>query len=509
MLDLGFKQGFKLQYTGPRTPIFSKNLISANQHGDILEAKIFKEVTEGRMIGPFLDPPVPNLHVSPIGVVPKNDGGWRMITHLSYPPLSSINGYIDPSETSVRYTSFDTVINTISKLGRGALLAKADIKSAFRLIPIYPGDFDLLGIYFNGTYYIDKMLPFGCSVACKIFETFSSFLEWLVKKHSGSELVHHYLDDFIFAGKVGSYHCQHLVYTFHSLCNQMGIPLNPDKEQGPTTCLVFLGLEIDTLNMQIRIPDQKVAEICYILEHHIQKRTITLSSLQSIVGKLNFFSKAIPGSRAFNRRFYNAMLGNYQPYHHINITKSMRLDLQIWLEFLTNFNGVIYFPDSEWSSQETLQLFTDSSGTASLGCGAYFRGQWVHLQWPTNWAGTAILRNVTFLELVPIVLAFTIWAPALKNKKIILHIDNLALVHILNKQSSSSYHVMSLIRPLMLVNLTYNIQFKAQHIPGKHNSIADAISRQQWCRFRDLAPTADHQPQAVPASFRNALSQLK
>jgi hypothetical protein len=161
-------------------------------------------------------------------------------------------------------------------------------------------------------------------------------LEWLVKKQSSLDMVHHYLDDFIFVGGAGTSHCQTLLQTFHSLCEEMGIPLNPDKEQGPTTCLIFLGLEIDTLKMQIRIPGGKVSEICNILEHHLQKRTITLTSLQSIVGKLNFFSKAIPGSRAFIRRFYNAMQGNYQPYHHINISRPMKLDMQIWLEFLNH-----------------------------------------------------------------------------------------------------------------------------------------------------------------------------
>lgn len=80
--------------------------------------------------------------------------------------------------------------------------------------------------------------------------------------------------------------------------------------------LAFLGLEIDTLNMQIRIPDDEVAEICNILKRHIQK----LTSLKCTVRKLSFFSKTVSGSRAFNRPFYNVMLGNYQPYHHINIT---------------------------------------------------------------------------------------------------------------------------------------------------------------------------------------------
>jgi hypothetical protein len=46
----------------------------------------------------------------------------------------------------------------VQRLGENALCAKSDIKSAFRLLPIYPGSFDLLGIQLNGNFYIDKML---------------------------------------------------------------------------------------------------------------------------------------------------------------------------------------------------------------------------------------------------------------------------------------------------------------------------------------------------------------
>lgn len=88
-------------------------------------------------------------------------------------------------------------------------------------------------------------------------------------------------------------------------------------------------------------------------------------------------------------------------------------------------------------------------------------------------------QDISFLELVPIVLAFTVWGHALQNKKINLHIDNLALVHIINKQSSSSDKVMSLIGLLVLVTLINTIQLKGQYVPGKHNARADAISRQQ------------------------------
>lgn len=170
-LFLGFSQGFQLYYTGPRIHIQSKNLISAYEHHNELREKIMKEVELGRVGGPFRDLPISNLRISPIGVVPKGDNsGWRLITHLSFPKFNSVNFFIDPEESSVKYTSFDSVIQMIAKIGQGAFIAKCDIKSAFRLLPICPGDFDLLGFMFDDMYYIDKCLPMGCSVSCKVFQ---------------------------------------------------------------------------------------------------------------------------------------------------------------------------------------------------------------------------------------------------------------------------------------------------------------------------------------------------
>ena len=93
-----------------------------------------------------------------------------MITHLSYPPSHGINFVIDPSRCSVRYTAFDTVVEMIARLGPVAELGKVDIKNAFRLLPIHPGDFELSG----NEYYIDKCLPMGCSISCAIFEKFAT-----------------------------------------------------------------------------------------------------------------------------------------------------------------------------------------------------------------------------------------------------------------------------------------------------------------------------------------------
>ncbi|KAK3106899.1 hypothetical protein FSP39_002409, partial [Pinctada imbricata] len=256
------------------------------------------------------------------------------------------------------------------------------------------------------------------------------------------------------------------------------------------------------------IPPDKIAELLSILEILIKKPKATLKELQSLTGKLNFVSKAIPGSRAFIRRFYNAMIGLTKPHHHVRITY-LHPDLRLWQSFLNDFNGVTYFQESEWSSDSTLHLFTDSAGNAQLGCGAILGTHWAYLPWPHSWANTDILHDMSSLELVPIVLAFTLWCNDLANKRIIIHKDNEALVSILNCQTSKSERKMSLLRPLILILMKSNITFRAKFIQGKLNNVADSISRMQWARFRRAAPYADLEPTQIPYEFRRLLSNVK
>ena len=81
-------------------------------------------------------------------------------------------------------------------------------------------------------------------------------------------------------------------------------------------------------------------------------------------------------------------------------------------------------------------------------------------------------------------------------------IDNRALVDIINTQTSKSKRVMALMRPFILYTLQNNIIFRARHIEGKNNEIANAISRHQWDRFRRLTPKAQTNPREIPDHFR-------
>lgn len=167
--------------------------------------------------------------------------------------------------------------------------------------------------------------------------------------------------------------------------------------------------------------------------------------------------------------------------------------MKVWLHFLTHYNGITYYREEMLLSTENQHIFTDAS--KSMGCGGVYKTKWFSISWPTQWWRQ---QEITLLELVPIVLALQAWAPFFKNKCVTLNTDNLALVHIINTQSSKDEKIMFLIRQLVFHALQENFLIKAIHIPGKKNNLSDALSRLQINKFRFLHPDADRGQWTVP-----------
>ena len=499
----GFTHGFNLHYQGPRQERMAKNLKSAASNPMVVQQKINKEITAGRVAGPFACRPLQNFVVSPIGLVPKKaPNEFRMIHHLSYPTGLSINDFIDPNLTSVNYTKFDKAVEMVQELGQGCQLFKMDIKNAFKLIPIRPQDFPLLCFYFRDSFYFDKTLPFGCSISPSTFERFTTFLEHCVKSHLSSGLLIHYLDDFLGGDKTKS-SCIQLMRIFESIMHQLNVPMAPDKTEGPSEVLVFLGLELDSNEMVVRIPVDKIKEVIAKIQAIVGKDKAKVKEIQSLIGSLNFCCRAIVAGRPFCRRLINSICGLTKPFHYVRIKKSVRLDLSMWLWFFERFNGVSVFHDRFWLSNDDAEFYSDSAGGQGLGFGIFCKGQWLAAEWPDNWHHECITKEITVLEMFPILVAICIWGASLRNKRILFHCDNAAVVQILNTLTSKSDRVMDIVRIITLKSLQYNVLIRAQHVAGANNEICDALSRFQMERFRRLAPEADPEPRALPVHLWN------
>jgi hypothetical protein len=105
--------------------------------------------------------------------------------------------------------------------------------------------------------------------------------------------------------------------------------------------------------------------------------------------------------------------------------------------------------------------------------------------------------------LIPVVIALNIWGNLWETDLFLFHIDNQAVVSIINKKSSRSPRVMSLVRKLVFACLKFNILIEAEHIPGNLNSLADSLSRCDFQKFRKLCPTAKDTPCGIPSPLWN------
>ena len=151
------------------------------------------------------------------------------------------------------------------------------------------------------------------------------------------------------------------------------------------------------------------------------------------------------------------------------------------------------FLEDAWCSSSHLKFYTDA--VQSLGFGIVFGRKWAYGKWPADWTH----KNIAFLELFPIVLGVQMWGDSLANKRILFFTDNDSVVHVINQQTSKNKELLYLLRQLVLTCLRHNVLFRARHIRGKKNILADCLSRLQVGRFKTLAPDVEASPTVVPS----------
>ena len=245
----GFRIGF--QYGTVDCRAATRNWPSVAQCSQKISEYLAEECASGRVLGPFPREMAPMVHINRLGAVPKSTPGkYRLIVDLSYPENKSVNCGIDGVRCTLTYV---TVRDAAARLGKGALLAKVDIRNAYRNIPVHPDDRWLLGMAWNGDVYVDTVLPFGLRSAPKIFNAVANAIEWVARTASVKWMCH-YLDDFLIVGPPGSPRCAQDLDLFLRHLSWLGVPIAEEKIEGPVTRITFLGIEIDSERQVLRLP---------------------------------------------------------------------------------------------------------------------------------------------------------------------------------------------------------------------------------------------------------------
>ena len=159
--------------------------MSAVDYPSNVDAYIKEETELNAILGPFHQNPIEGGHCSPFMTRHKpNSDRHRVIIDLSWPQGASVNSginkntYLD-SQFDLTLPSVNDITNEVKRLGRGTLLYKVDVSCAFRYVKVDTGDYDLLGLEWNGTY-VDPCLPFGTRHRSQIFQHISDAVRFLM-----------------------------------------------------------------------------------------------------------------------------------------------------------------------------------------------------------------------------------------------------------------------------------------------------------------------------------------
>ena len=407
--------------------------------------------------------------------------------------------------SSVTYASLDRAVILAQALGKDCLLAKLDLEEAYRAVPVHPSDQRLLAIRWDGVTYLDRALPFGLRSAPKLFSALTDAMMWFLYER-GARAALHYLDDFLLLGPPESTVCAQSLTMTLALCEELGFPVASEKTEGPTTVLTFLGIELDTSSQMLHLPDDKrerlLATISRWSSHAMSpsfRRTGKKRDLLSLIGLLSHAALVVRPGRAFLHSLFEAAARVRELDHWVHINEAARADLAWWYTFLKIWNGRSIMPPTN----PPFVIRSDASG--SWGCGAVYDNLWFQLQWPRSWEEVSIAPK----ELVPIVMAVTLWGPYWAGQRVCCLCDNAAVVAAVNKGSARDPTLAHLLRLLAFASAILDVYVTACHYPGVYNVSADALSRNRLQQFFLLNPQASPVPAIIPPELKELVLNME
>ena len=371
--------------------------------------------------------------------------------------------------------------DAVSLSSPGCFYGKMDISDCFLSFPVHPDSQRFLAFELDGTHYRFKRLPFGLSSAPLWTDRFLRCIDFALKRAGLSHV--RYCDDFLFVAPTAEALRAALGVAQHVL-QKHGLVVNHDKTEGPSQSITFLGLGIDSVNQVTFVPDDKVGELLQLAGDMYNRTHTKLRHLQSLIGKFSFAAAVLPGARPFFRRLIDATRGQHK-FASIPLSSDMREDLQAWTSFLKKGNR-----KQRWVGSDPFVLEHDASKSGfgflltAVPQGFDVAQLPPHLQPGQSFAGyysprhfSDVERSIQWGEMLAMAVSMAMYAPYMRNSSVLLKTDNLADVHIIRRQSTSSQPLLKLLRCIFAACAHYNIDITVEHVPGQLNTVPDYLSR--------------------------------
>lgn len=475
-------------------------------------------------------PFTPGSTLSMIFAIPKPDGTFRGILNLSDRSTTgiSINDCLKAEYRTVSYIQQCEIIERMRAIGPTGWLWVKDLEDGFHNLPVHPSDLHRLCIRLDGKIWRFQRLPMGLSASPRLFTDFMRFPLWaathdteidastlyyitidsrtidITKFLPSADLkqigtspfylmscVAAYVDD-IFGLALREEDAWRQWHHSESVFSKMNLRCKIQKGRPPARVNILLGKQYDIERQWVRLDDEKFGKYITLFRYVMRLQFVNEHTLLSVIGKARHMATIYRPLHAFARG-----LESFIPYSNrttklgrgpaIRTSAIFRSRLQVLIDcsIIANKIGVPFSYFSRPKSNDfDFTVITDASmlvGAGGLASdGTFFQIRWneVNLHIPT-----AAHRDIQWRELAAIYTALM----NLEHR----HADSLtdSFIHVFTDNDSCKWQLIKMSAPLsrpdlqILINeiciwcVKRRIHLWLDHVPGVHNTIADALSR--------------------------------
>ena len=144
-----------------------------------------------------------------------------------------------------------------------------------------------------------------------------------------------YIDDFLCVSLPSKIHTT--FSRLQELLGELGLSVSAKKLVPPSTRVTCLGIQVDTVNLSISIPTEKLQVIKDMCKNWAQKTFCSKRELQSLLGSLLYVAKCVKYARYFLNRMLTLLRENIQE-RQICITDEFKSDRNWFNNFLSIYN---------------------------------------------------------------------------------------------------------------------------------------------------------------------------
>ena len=473
------------------------------------------------LIGPFTLAQCRSMKgiINPVFGQEKSSGKIRPVVNLSNICDSSnelsVNTSLDPTLCTVQYIKRKELVFTAQLVGTNGFCWAKDLKDGYYNVPIRQQDSHFLGITWLNQHFFFTVLPFGLSSAPALFTHFMTFVMKAIRMNnfdiaflkipiSGIQpntfitdsnliiskdklsvhvpLIKAYIDDiFGFAPSEEWALAQYQKSEAQLRC--LNLMTKESKSKPPARENIILGSVFDLLKQELRAPTKKVNKYVLTMKKSIACPSLSKRDMLRDIGRVRHIGGIHKSLNAFARSLETYAHGVKELHHRISMSPQLIQDykLCIWgLKTSEKFGVPFHFLLKPHNKPDII-LYTDAA-LITGGIGAFVwkeNGPWLAEEWSDINLFHPESRDIQWRELSAIFVIVQALKHEWKNKSITIFCDNEAIVWMLIKMRAPLYRpdLQILIREICKASIEFCFHFWINHVPGKENLIADALSR--------------------------------